>query len=77
MDDYYTKKEVQDMIANLATKDDIKDLKAFVRNINIGVGIFKISWHTIATIGGFFSAIFATWIVVKYFLGSWIISLLK
>lgn len=77
MDDYYTKKEITDMIANLATKDDIKDLKTFVSNVNTGVSIFKISWHTVATIGGFFSACFAIWLVFKYLLGTWIISLLK
>lgn len=65
MDDYYTKTEVNEMIANLATKQDVKEVLNFMKNINFGVGVFKISIHTIVFIGSLVSAIAAILVVVK------------
>lgn len=56
------------MLANLATKDDIKEVLNFMKNVNTGVSIFKISWHTIAVVGGFISAVVAIVVFIKFVL---------
>lgn len=39
-------------IDGLATKDDIKELKEFMKNVKIGEGILKFSWNNMGKIGG-------------------------
>lgn len=65
MEDYYTKTEVNEMIANLATKQDVKEVLTFMKNINLGVGVFKISIHTIVFVGSLIAAVAAILVVVK------------
>lgn len=65
MEDYYTKTEVNEMLANLATKTDIKEVLTLMKNINLGVGIFKGGIHTIIFIGSFVASIGALLVLLK------------
>ncbi len=37
----------------VATKEDIKELKEFMRQVNIGFGVFRFSWNNAGKIGAF------------------------
>lgn len=45
--------DIHTKIDGLATKEDIKELKEFMKQINVGVGIFKFSWNNAGKIGSF------------------------
>lgn len=65
MEDYYTKTEVNEMLENIATKDDIKEVLTLMKNINLGVGIFKGSIHTVVFVGSLVASISAILVLVK------------
>jgi hypothetical protein len=65
MDDYYTKQEVNTMIANLATKKDIEGLAELMKNINLGVGIFKGGIHTVIFIGSLAAGVASMLVLIK------------
>lgn len=58
--------EIRAAMEGLATKEDVKAIGNFIKNMNFGVGVFKISWHIIATVGGFISAIVAIGLFFKF-----------
>jgi len=64
--------EVQSSLAGLhawkdtvATKEDIKEMLDFMKQIDIGVGIFKFSWNNAAKIGSFLLLIVGVFIFFK------------
>lgn len=48
---------INEQMKGLATKEDTKEIINFLRGYKLGVGIFKISFHTIVTMGGFLAAL--------------------
>lgn len=53
-------KQVKDSLASLhewketvATKEDIRELKDFMGQVNVGLGIFRFSWNNAGKIGSF------------------------
>lgn len=44
---------LKEQMKTLATKDDIEELKEFMKNVNIGLGIFRFSWNNASKIGFF------------------------
>lgn len=58
--------EIHIKIDGLATKDDIKELKEFMKNVNIGVGIFKFTWNNASQIGSIFVLLVAVGLFIKY-----------
>lgn len=53
------------MVANLATKDDIKEVVTLMKNINLGVGIFKGGIHTVIFFGSLAAGVAALVVFVK------------
>lgn len=43
--------ELHKKVEGLATKEDIVELKEFMKSVNIGLGIFKFSWNNASKIG--------------------------
>lgn len=60
---------LEDKIDGLATKEDIKEVLQFMKNMNIGIGIFKFSWNNAAKIGAFLLLIGG--IVMFFKVGLW------
>ena len=56
---------LNEKIAPLATTDDIKELKQFMKNMEIGVGIFKFSWDNSAKIGSIILFLIGVFIFFK------------
>jgi hypothetical protein len=59
---------INDQMKGLATKDDTKEIINFLRGYKLGIGIFRISFHTIVTIGGFLAALAAIAVFIKFVL---------
>lgn len=69
--------KMREAMTGLATKEDTGEILNLIKNIRFGVGMFKISWHAIVTIGGFISAFVAVVVFFKFVLGgvvSWAIA---
>ena len=64
--------DIREAMEGLATKDDVKAIGTFIKNMNFGVGVFKISWHVIATVGGFISAVVAIALFFKFIVAGFI-----
>lgn len=62
--------KMRDSMQGLATKEDVKEVITFMKNINFGVGIFKWSIHSVVFVGSLIAAIGAILIVVKFGLGA-------
>lgn len=65
MDNYYTKDEVNEMLEKLATKEDIKEVIVLMKNINLGVGIFKGGIHTVIFIGSLVAGVAALLLIFR------------
>lgn len=68
---------INEQIKGLATKEDTTEIINFLRGYKLGVGIFKISFHTIVTVGGFLAALAAIAVFFKFVLAgiiSWALS---
>lgn len=59
---------INEQMKGLATKEDTTEIINFLRGYKLGVGIFKISFHTIVTVGGFLAAIAAIAVFIKFVL---------
>lgn len=57
---------VHERMSALATKDDIGDLKEFMSNINIGLGIVKFTWNNAGKIGSVILFLGGAYLVLKY-----------
>lgn len=53
-------------LGELATKDDIGDIKTFLKNISVGVGIFKFSWNNASKIGSFALLLISLYAIAKF-----------
>lgn len=53
-------------IDGLATKEDIKELMAFMKNMKIGEGILKFSWNNMSKIGGTITFIIGIYLFLKF-----------
>lgn len=51
---------------DIATKDDIAQLMAFMKNVKIGLGIFNFSWNNASKIGSFVIFLIAIFAIIKY-----------
>lgn len=65
--------KMYETMGKLATKDDVKNLTRsvaetlkFVKNLNIGIGVFKFSWNNASKIGSFLLLIFGVVLLIKY-----------
>lgn len=57
---------LSDKTEGLASKADIAELKHFMQNINVGIGIFKFTWDNAAKIGSFLMLIGGVFLFIKY-----------
>lgn len=53
------------MLANLATKQDVKEVITFMKSVNYGVGVFKVSIHTVVFVGSLIAAVGAILLTFK------------
>lgn len=53
-------------IDGLATKEDIKELLQFMKNMKIGEGILKFSWNNMSKIGGTITFIIGCYLFLKF-----------
>lgn len=53
-------------LKNFSTKDDIADLKNFMKNVNFGIGVFKFSFDNAGKIGALLLFLFGIGVFVKY-----------
>lgn len=53
-------------IDGLATKEDIKELLQFMKNMKIGEGILKFSWNNMSKIGGTITFIIGVYLFFKF-----------
>lgn len=66
-------KQIFDKIDALATKEDIAqinknqtEMMEFMKNINIGIGVFKFSWNNAAKIGSFLFLLVGVYYFFKF-----------
>lgn len=45
------KKSIDESMSLLATKDDILEMRKFMKNLKVGLGFFEFSWNNSAKIG--------------------------
>lgn len=58
--------ELAESFKDLASKEDIKELKNFLKNIKIGEGIVKFSWNNMSKIGGLITFILGVYLFFKF-----------
>lgn len=56
---------LNEKMATLATTDDIKELKQFMKNMKIGLGVFEFSWNNSAKIGSIILFLLGVFIFFK------------
>lgn len=49
----------------VATKEDIAELKEFMKSVNVGIGIFRFTWNNASKIGAFILILGALYIFFK------------
>lgn len=59
-------KAIHKRLDDIATKKDIQDLQDFMKNVNIGLGIFRFSWNNASKIGSFVIFLIAIFAIIKY-----------
>lgn len=57
---------LHEKLETLATKYDIEEIKDFMKNVNVGLGIFRFSWNNASKIGSFVLMIGACILFFKY-----------
>lgn len=58
-------KQVGDIAQTQATKEDMEELKRFLKNANIGIGVLRFTFNNASKIGAFAFFLFACWIFLK------------
>lgn len=56
---------LNEKLSTLMTKEDGAELKAFMKNMKIGLGVFEFSWNNSAKIGSLLLFIFGIFIFIK------------
>jgi 3-keto-L-gulonate-6-phosphate decarboxylase len=56
---------LNEKVSALATTEDIKELKQFMKNLKIGLGVFEFSWNNSAKIGSIILFIIGVFIFFK------------
>lgn len=56
---------LNEKVALLATREDIKEMKAFMKNLRVGLGVFEFSWNNSAKIGSIIMLILGILIFFK------------
>lgn len=56
---------LEEKIDGLATKDDIKELKKFMKDVQIGVGFVRVTWNNLGQIGSLLGLIVAAMLFFK------------
>lgn len=56
---------LHERLGDVATREDVAELKAFLKNVNIGVGAFRFTFNNAGKIGTFLLFIFGIYIFLK------------